>query len=1144
MKELLLCVLVILSVLAIFSNGSSLNLSIGKTTLTSWMTNQTIHYRYNNETYTPFTSIHIGPITFNFTEIYNNFFYNETYNENVGSVGTIYRLGTVAYPQNFVVSMIDNGFPACSSKSQAKINGSSTFFSVLCGIYNTKMNVSFYNSTNQSEINNSIKEIVAETMPNDVFTKELYGMYYNYSSACDNQGSDNSAINGSVINNDGIYELQYESNKGSAITLTNCQGSSINPALPYFSDYVKYIDSLAYFMGIIYNYSPKILYDSIFYDMKDFNVFPTQKTPELIQNKIALMGVYPGMIPSGLDSEEMLNNSQIGLPINYFKDNNVSSLTKNGVNITSGVYNNITIFTAYKNLINNYSFYNISPTGYPFDGNLSTGYIVYADTCVGGMGKARAEKQEYREMVDESYNKLVQYNLYPLNQYSNMSSFGNQTYYSYGPSIIKAIPSNIIVNYNKILYGASYYNKSLAYENSTNVNFTSNQALLSLKIPTNAIKYPQNLRNLFAKMLSNYSYKMNYYGFNEEFSKPVYSTYSVNRIVGGKVSENCITSYIAAKMNYTSNYSFIGSKNNNYSTQKESYVNVSTNISVKNVFNTNSNGYPVGLNYSYTLYKSSSPQIKSFSNITIPSGTAFQVFSLNNSPLEEFTASYGTNTTITGSGSKNLFLYAPTYVFPDIYQGITYYYPTISSYANNNEYLTSYESYEIGLGNNGGGGNGWFGLVSFFIQGAEATISHVLNKTFGVVGVNITNTPEFQIISGEHQTEEYYIEGCPYTKIGNVCVAPPLEYVLNNKDTQSQSDFNLLNPILYTQNMYYLNSESTFWICTKVDFWKTVLSVVYPSVNNWTGCKYAYNINGINELFFTNLQLIFNESWKNFTSNDTVSFYKYLENNSTYSNYTYYGNGVSGKYSSSNEEMGKTGIYSTVFPPTLFNGKTSVSIKNNVIINRSTNFNISGAYSGMRLNECVYSMCYSTDIFPTKIYTLLHYSYVYVGNETFKVSVYPNEYNKESLLLNNTISDPVSANLIFDYSLGRLNTTAFKINFTAPSTFYIKDVQSSNTGIKYSNGTLYVYAPEFTTYIITMSFNKEYLPPVLNGSFNFLILNQTLTMNSYVSTSYSDITWLEIIFVIIIIIILWRTRYLRPLKDEISYRINSLKEKY
>lgn len=1144
MKELLL-IAVFLTILIYSASGASLNLNVGTTPINSWVGNQTIHYRFYNRSYSPLTTIQINPTLFNFTETYNNYYYLDEYSANNTSVGTIYRLGTIAYPQSFIVSMLEHNFSACDSNS---LNGSTSksFFSELCGIYDIKINATLLQNESPQEANSTIQALVAETMPDDIFTKQLYSLYDNYSSVCNAQGEQTSSSNASTSTNGyDTYNVSYNPNKSSIFTLSECQGSKTDPAFPYFLDYMKYIMSLSDFMNTIDNYTPNMLYYSIYYDMKNFNLFPVQKTPELIQSNIALMGVYPGMIPSGLDAEKMLNYSSLGLPINYFKNNNISALTKNGIIINSGIYNNITMFVALRNAMNPYSYYNITASNYPFSNSLNSGSIQYANSCSSGIGLGSAEQEEEQQMKKSAYNTLASFNLYPGNQYSNMASYGNSTYYSYGPSIIGATPKNVEIGNNNVVYGAKYYNGSLAYENSTNEAFASNQTLLSLNIPTNSLKNINNVHQLFAELDLNYSYTMNYYGFNTYFSSPRYnithSQYQETKLVKEKnktvqVEVTCYTSSVSGAMNYTSSKILVGSKNLNYSFNKETFVNVSTNITAKNVFKTNKNDIPQSLNYSYVLYQSSSPKIKSFSNITIPSGTTFQIYTLNNTPLEEFTASYASNTTITGAGAKNLFLYAPTYVFPDTYQGINYYYPTISSYANNNQYMLTFDLYKLGLKQNSALGLG--GMENLFIDGVLSTISHY------VFGYNFTNSPAFQVVSAEHEAQQYYLEGCPYTRIGNLCVSPPPQYTLSNNQTTSQSDYNLLNPILYTQNMFYSNAESSFWVCSKVAFWKTVLLDVYPSVETWTGCNYNYDLNGINELYFTNMQLAFNETWNNFTPQEKTTFYNYLVNNSTYDNNSYYGQGViSGQYSISSQKLGSLGVYSTVFPPTLTTMRANLSANNNFTIGEhSVNMNISGSYSGLRLDECVFDMCYSTDMNPTKIYTMINYKYTYIGNNTFEVSVYPNEYEKESILLNKTIKDPTNATISFTYSISKINSTAITTKFNAPSTFYIKEIISDGTNMYYSNNTLYVDAPDFTNYDLNLSFSHENLPPLLNGSFTFVILKQNLDIDTNVSNHYNEITWIAIVFIIIIIIILQRIRYFQPLKDEIKYRMNRIKE--
>jgi len=63
-----------------------------------------------------------------------------------------------------------------------------------------------------------------------------------------------------------------------------------------------------------------------------------------------------------------------------------------------------------------------------------------------------------------------------------------------------------------VTYGAKYINGSIAYENSTRLNFT-NQTLLEFNISVNAIENPSALKQLFASLNSKYSYTMNFLHF-------------------------------------------------------------------------------------------------------------------------------------------------------------------------------------------------------------------------------------------------------------------------------------------------------------------------------------------------------------------------------------------------------------------------------------------------------------------------------------------------------------------------------------------------------------------------------------------------------------------------------------------------------
>jgi hypothetical protein len=867
--------------------------------------------------------------------------------------------------------------------------------------------------------------------------------------------------------------------------------------------------------------------------MKLSNVFPIQKTPALIEDNIALLAVYPGAIPSGLDAEQMLNYSPLGLPINYFKNNNITELTNNGVFVYSGVYPNITMFVAVRNAINNYSYYNISPSGYPFSGSLSAGPIKYYDSCSGGIGYYNATQNEIRQMKSEAFHSLASYDLYPFNLYSEMKSDFNVSS-PYGPSIIAAVPNKISIRTNNITYGALYYNKTIAYESNTTIQFSPKENLLSLVIPTNAIKNKSNVHQLFAILNNNYSYVMNYYGFNTYFSEPKFTITSGSyqktetKVVNNKTITYTITCYtesVSGSMSYNSSLTKIGSKQISENVRKRTYINVSTNMSISKVFNVDNNGYANKLNYSFVSYISSSPNFKSFADISIPTGTTFTISSENYTPLIEFTASYPINATITGYGNRSLILYAPTYVFPNIYQNMVYYYPTISTYANNNQYNTTLKAYELNI-NSGGIIGGLIGAINVVVRGAESVLLHTL------INKNITNSPSYLIISGEHQSAEYYMEGCPYTRIGNVCIAPPPQYTLTPNQTQSQSNFNLLNPILYTENMYYSSAESPSWLCAKVDFWKHVLSPLFPSVNQWSTCQKTPKNSWIKAIFFTNSQLLFNETWANFTPQEKQIFLKDLLNESTYTNYTYYGPGISNQYSLSTESRQAGKVYSIVFPQSYINKVTNLT--SSIIVGKNTNIKLTGNYKTLHLNECVFDMCYYTTLVPTQVYTTLYYKYIYNGNYTYTVSVYPNEYENASMKISNYIHVPATVNISIIYTPYPVNLSQTTLYFTAPSTFYIKEISSHDISLKFENNTLYVYAPALSYYKLNFKFGEEVLPSVMNNTYNFLILPQNFTITNSVAQAYSKSEWLAFLILLIIGILLWKTKYFQSAIDSIK----------
>jgi len=1171
MKAIILEVIFISALLIFITGASTINLNYSSQNIENWLSNSSVHYiTINISTHPSYEFIFYNNGTSIYDVYYPYYYYEALFNYSNSSIGTAFFLGKTAYPQPFLNNMegtvfcngsytgnsiVDRFFIALCELKNATFSANGTLLSkynlTSAEIYKYAPNAIYANNSTNTEIRNYLSSLVVLTTPKDIFSKLLYSTYANYSNVCTTPSNTTKrAILLTSSNQQNNFSIKYVS----------CLGNFSDLSLPYFIDYYKYINSLDYFLLTTKYDNPQFLYYSLLYGIKNSQIFPNYEGPELIQNNIALLGVYPGIIPSGYEAEKQVNYSQLLLPINYIKNQNATLLEKNGINILSGLYKNITLDVAVQNKINNYAYYNISLNESPFYGTLSSGPIEYSDSCGGGIGLSSAIQQEEANIKNQFYNIMYSNRLYPDNYYQNIK---NGSYY--GPSIIEAIPSNVNFEINNITYGAKYINGSIAYENSTHLNFT-NQTLLEFNISVNSIKNPTVLKQLFASLESKYSYTMNFYEFSTNFNQPQVNithgqyqktiTYTKdNKTYNATVT--CYTSSVAITQSYNSSKQFLGSKTFEYSTNQTSYINVSTNMSAMSMFKANNNGTPEALNYSFILYKSSIPSKPSFSYITIPPGTDFQVYSPNETLLESFDASFLNTTAVeNGNITSKVYMFGPTWVYPDVYSEATAYYPTYMTIADDNEYKSAYSTYVGGLTFTGNGGifakfQGLTGMVNMIFQGASDLFSYARGS---ITKNQLFNSAPFQFLQNEHMIEEYYLDGCPYTKIGNVCIVPQTAYAVSPNQTMFERDYNLLNPLLYTQNMYFDYIEPSQELCFKVNFWKTTLSAVPIAkgyVSNWASCP-AYNYSGIDYILVDSQQLNFNTTWKNFTPETKKLFYDILENSSTY-NRTYYGeSGYSavpnaGPFSGVNFN----GNYSVIYPESYSSPETeplteydkyvhnfSTPESTITIENSGASFNISKDYNELFLDECKLDFCLSATLYPTKVYTMLFYQTSYIGNNTYKISVYPNAYQTFVYPLNNSIKENVQVSLTNGgYTLLSSKVAQTRANLTVGPIFYIKyETNSTTTSLLASGNTIYVTAPLFSHYSILLNFtNAETLNQTAN--YTFLIPKQSLTIAISFGQQETIASWLAVIVIVVILYLLYKTKFFEPLKEHIKHKI-------
>jgi len=1187
-KILFLNFIVIFIFLTSTSLAFSINIPSGSQTIENWLSNSSIHYLSLNYPAKPlYNFIFYNNGTTIYNVYYPYYYYESNLNYTNSSTGTQFFLGKTAYPQPFLNNMentelCNNNYTGNSSVyrffitlcnlKKANFIANGTLLSeynitaaeenqyqnnsgyLFNGIYiykyknlnNNIQNKTLYNFNNSyntynsnsynsinTEIYNYLRGIVVSTIPKDIFSKLLYLTYAGYSEKCNSQNTQSSPI---------IIDQSTEKYNSFTIESASCNGNPYNYSLPYFIDYYKYINSLAYFLLTTRNDTPQILYYSLLYGIKNSQLFPNIEGPELFQNDVALLGVYPGIIPSGYEAEKQLNYTQLLVPINYIKNQNTTLLKKNGIKVLSGTYNNITLDVAVQNKINNYSYYNISTNEYPFKGNLKSGPIKYYDSCGGGIGYRTAVENEEKNIKNQFYSIMASDKLYPKNYYNEIPNGS-----SFGPSLIEAMPTNVSFEYNNLTYGAKYIDGSIAYEKSLHLNFT-NQTLLEFNISTNSIKIPSELRQLFATLQSKYSYTMNFYDFNTYFNQPQFNitngqyqktiSYTVdNKTYSETVT--CYTSSVTTNQTYNSSKELYATKTYNYGSNQTSYINVSTNMSAISMFKTNNNGIANTLNYSFVLYKSSIPSKFSYSYVTIPPGSDFQVYSPNESLLESFDASFLNTTAVeNGNITNKIYMFGPTWVYPDIYSEATAYYPTYMTIADDNEYTIAYNTYITGITSSGLVGMGL--LTAEGILDLGSYLLGLTNKT------EFFNSAPFQYLENLHMIQNYYLDGCPYTKIGNMCVVQQTSYAVYPNQTMYENDYNLLNPLLYTQNMYFYYAESPTNLCAKVGFWKNAFETApvisqFTSgwVQNWKNCPNT-NYDGVDYIVMDSQQLNFNTTWKNFTPVTKGLFFNILENSSTY-NRTYYGENASTQSTTSATLSGINfnGNYSVIFPESYSSSETKLLTEHNkssaiTIENNGASFNISKGYDELLLKECKLDFCFSATLYPTKVYTMLFYQPEYIGNNTYKISLYPNAYQTYLYPFNNSINENVEVSLTNGgYSIVSSKVGQTSVNMNIGSTFYIKyNPNSTSTSIYSSGNTIYVTAPIFSSYYLSMNFtNNQTLGQ--NSNYTFMIPKQKLDLNLNFGKQNSLSYWLAIIILIIIAYILYKKGFIDDIKNSI-----------
>ena len=169
---------------------------------------------------------------------------------------------------------------------------------------------------------------------------------------------------------------------------------------------------------------------------------------------------------------------------------------------------------------------------------------------------------------------------------------------------------------------------------------------------------------------------------------------------------------------------------------------------------------------------------------------------------------------------------------------------------------------------------------------------------------------------------------------------------------------------------------------------------------------------------------------------------------------------------------------------------------------------------------------------------MLFYQASYIGNNTYKISVYPNAYQTFVYPLNNSIKENVQVSLSNGgYTLLSSKVAQTRANLTVGPTFYVKyKTNSTTTSLTASGNTIYVTAPMFSHYSILLNFtNAETLNQTAN--YTFLIPKQSLTITISFGQQETITSWLAVIVIVVILYLLYKTKFFEPLKEHIKHKI-------
>ncbi|MEM3846946.1 MAG: hypothetical protein QXU98_14725, partial [Candidatus Parvarchaeota archaeon] len=326
----------------------------------------------------------------------------------------------------------------------------------------------------------------------------------------------------------------------------------------------------------------------------------------------------------------------------------------------------------------------------------------------------------------------------------------------------------------------------------------------------------------------------------------------------------------------------------------------------------------------------------------------------------------------------------------------------------------------------------------------------------------------------------------------------------------TSTDYDLLNPSIYTQGSFYAGIESPSWLCEKASFLEEnigqLFSCLNPIKNNMT--KIGINTD----------QLNFNTSWGNANQTDKQLFYNYLQNATI--------------------NTSKTGTYyvgySYLHPPTYQSEPNSSTITtNNYITNANQYLYLTKAYPYLVLDGCDYNFCFNVVLYPTNKTLTGFYNYQMANRTSFLFEMQPD------LILNNKTINPQNQ---ITFSVKNVSKT-----FTLGKYFYVNYVQGNTIEIQEINNTI----PIIEIIDNESFYNQLYNIPSVNITFAssiYSIPNMTIVfpyrqmtlkfLNEQLNTIF------YICLIIIIIGILYFLGVFKEIETNIRARIEKMKTKY